>query len=416
MDFAAGTRVNLAAYRATDPTGAPGLGLQANIVARGEYLARAGNCFTCHTAPDGKELAGGLPFKLPFGTIYSTNLTPDRDTGIGAWTDDDFVRAMQEGIGKGGKHLYPVFPYTSYTLMTRDDVLAIKAYLFSLPPIYAVVPANNVSFPYNQRNLLRIWNALFNPNQRFRPDVDQTPEWNRGAYLVEALAHCDDCHTPRNFLMASDFRRKLGGAMIEGWKAYNISSDAEWGIGAWSDAQLMEFLSNGQAEKRSSAGGPMAEAVDDSLRFLVKDDIRSVAAYLRTIPPVHDSRAPVAVPTPILPPRPPGPALAAAALNSLGLSIFEGACAGCHDFDGNGMIWDYATLLGNRTVNDATAVNAIRTVLSGAKLETPQGDVFMPAFGSYSNAEIAAVVNFVTGRFGVRASGLTADDVARLRQ
>jgi mono/diheme cytochrome c family protein len=417
MDFAGGTRVDLAAYRAIDPTGAPGLGPQADIVARGEYLCRAGNCFTCHTVPEGKMLAGGVPFRLPFGTIYSTNLTPDQETGIGTWTDDDFVKAMHEGIGKAGQRLYPVFPYPSYTLLTRDDVLAIKAYLFSLSPVYFVVPANNVSFPYNQRNLLRIWNALFNPDERIRPNIGQTPEWNRGAYLVEALGHCDDCHTPRNFMMASDFRRKLGGAMIDGWKAYNISSDAEWGIGAWSEAQLMEYLSVGHAEKRSSAGGPMAEVLDDSLRFLVKDDIHSIASYLRTIPAVRDPRAPVAVPTPILPPPPPRAAVAVAAKDSLGLRVFEGACMGCHDFEGNGTTWTHATLVGNRSVNDATAVNAIRSILDGAKLETPHGSVFMPSFrNSYADAEIAAVANFITARFGVRTSALTADDVAKMRQ
>jgi len=417
MDFAVGARVDLATYRAIDPTGAPGLGPQADIIARGEYLARAGNCFTCHTVPGGKALAGGVPFKLPFGTIYSTNLTPDQETGIGTWTDDDFVRAMHEGIGKAGERLYPVFPYTSYTLLVRDDVLAIKAYLFSLPPVHLVVPTNNVSFPYSQRNLMRIWNALFNPDERFRPNIGQTPEWNRGAYLVEALGHCDDCHTPRNFLMASDFRRKLGGAMIDGWKAYNISSDAEWGIGAWSEAQLVEYLSVGHAEKRSSAGGPMADVLDDSLRFLVKDDIRSMAAYLRTIPAIRDPRAPVAVPSPILPPPPPRAPVAVAASDSLGLRVFEGACVGCHDFDGNGTTWNHATLVGNRTVNDPTAVNATRSILDGARLETPQGSIFMPSFrNSYSDAEIAAVANFITGRFGVRASVLKTDDVARMRQ
>jgi mono/diheme cytochrome c family protein len=193
-------QIDLADYGGEAPTGVPPSLAGADLAARGEYLARAADCVACHTAPGGKPFAGGLAFRLPFGTLYSTNITPDKESGIGAWSDEDFVRALQEGAGRDGKHFYPAFPYTSYTLMTRSDVLAIKAYLFSLKPVRNRPPASDISFPFNQRYLIWFWDVLFNPGQRFQPNTGQTPEWNRGAYLVEALGHCGECHTPRNFL------------------------------------------------------------------------------------------------------------------------------------------------------------------------------------------------------------------------
>lgn len=230
-DFAGGARIELADYRGSDPTGAPPSIAGTDMVARGEYLTRAADCVACHTAPGGKPFAGGLAFPLPFGSLYSTNITPDKDIGIGVWSDENFVRALHEGVGRDGKHLYPAFPYTSYTLMTRSDVLAIKAYLFSLKPVRNRPPANDISFPFNQRYLIWFWNRLFSPGQRFQPNTGQTPEWNRGAYLLEALGHCGECHTPRNLLYGLSSGRKFAGTMINGWKAYNIASDPAWGIG-----------------------------------------------------------------------------------------------------------------------------------------------------------------------------------------
>jgi len=421
MDFASGTRVDLTAYQGSDPTGAPPGIAGADLVARGEYLARAADCIGCHTTPRGKQFAGGLAFKLPFGTLYSTNITPDKETGIGDWTDDEFVKAMHEGIGRNGKFLYPAFPYTAYTLLTRNDVLAIKAYLFSLKPVSKTPPKNDIWFPFNQRSLMWFWNMLFNPSQRFQPNIDQAPAWNRGAYLVEALGHCGECHTPRSLLQGLDAGKKFGGAMIEGWKAYNITSDSLSGIGAWSDDELAEYLSNGHAEGRSTAAGPMGLALDNSLRFLTQDDIRGMVAYLRTIPPIHD-KADLAVAQ-----KPPSTTTAAVRTQSpheplgndegLGRRVFEGACASCHHWDGSGVQSSYAALIGNRTVNDPAAVNLTQVILQGASLQSQQGEMFMPAFGKgYSDAEIAAVVNYVTGRFGARASTITPDQVANRRE
>jgi mono/diheme cytochrome c family protein len=416
--FASGKRVDLADFKGANPAGVPSSLAQADLVARGEYLTRAADCAACHTAPGGKPFAGGLAFKLPMiGTIYSTNLTPDKETGIGAWRDEDFVRALHEGIGRDGEHLYPAFPYTSYTLMTRSDALAIKSYLFSLKPIKYTPPPNDIGFPFNQRFLMTFWNVLFKPGHRFKPNTDQPAEWNRGAYLVEALGHCGDCHTPRNILFGLKSQQKFAGAVIQGWKAYNITPDPKWGIGAWSDAQLQGYLAHGHADGRSSASGPMAEVVENSLRFLSEDDIGAMAAYLRSVPSRAASGPLAVAEMPVAQAQPPKDIRADSSGGALGLRIFEGACVGCHSFDGSGAVSKYATLLGTRTVNDPAGTNATQALLQGTHLHTALGKEFMPGFGNgYSDAEIAAVVNFVTGRFGTSASALTPDEVAKRRQ
>jgi mono/diheme cytochrome c family protein len=414
--FASGKRVDLAEFPGTNPTGVPASLAQTDLVARGEYLARAADCAACHTAPGGKPFAGGLAFKLPMiGTLYSTNLTPDPETGIGAWSDDEFVRALHDSIGKDGEHLYPAFPYPSYSLVTRDDALAIKAYLFSIKPIKYRHPPNDVAFPFNQRYLMTFWNVLFKPGHRFRPNTDQSVEWNRGAYLVEALGHCGDCHTPRNLLFGLKSGQKFAGALVQGWKAYNITPDPKWGIGEWSEAQIQGYLAHGHADGRSSASGPMAEVVDNSLRFLTQDDIGAMASYLRSVP----SRAvsgQLAVAQPPAAQQPLKEVRADSSGGALGLRIFEGACIGCHSFDGSGAVSKYATLLGTRAVNDRAGTNATRALLQGTHVHTALGKEFMPGFGNgYSDAEIAAVVNFVTGRFGTSPSALTPDEIAKRR-
>jgi mono/diheme cytochrome c family protein len=410
--FASGTRVELAAFKGPNPTGAPASLAGADLIARGEYLTRAADCAACHNAPGGKPFAGGLAFKLPMiGTLYSTNITPDVETGIGGWSDDEFVRTLHEGIGKDGEHLYPAYPYASYTLMTRDDALAIKAYLFSLKPVKYTPPPNDISFPFNQRYLMVLWNGLFNPNHRFRPNVDQPPEWNRGAYLVEALGHCGDCHTPRNLLFGLKAHEKFAGAIVQGWKAYNITPDQDWGIGGWSEPQLQNYLSHGHADGRGSASGPMAEVVDNSLRFLSDADIQAMGTYLASVPAVGAAGAAAVR----------APAKDKVAANTggepLGLRMFESACVGCHRFEGTGAVSNYATLVGSRSVNDPEGLNATQAILQGTHVHTKLGKMFMPDFGNgYSDAEIAALVNYVTGQFGAGASNVTPGEVAKRRQ
>ncbi len=294
LAFADGPKVALADYRGGNPTGVPAALTQTSLVERGAYLARAADCMACHTTEDGKEYAGGLGFKLPFGTLYSTNITSDKETGIGNYTDQDFLNAMHRGIRRDGARLYPAMPFTSYTYMTDADALAIKAYLFSLPPVRAAVPENTLTFPFNQRWSMMFWSALFNPDRRFEPDASKSPEWNRGAYLAEAMAHCGECHTPRNLAFALDNRKKFAGAVTAGWRAFNISSDKTTGVGAWRDEDLGSYLSIGHADGHGTASGPMGEAVDHSLSYLAQQDIRAVVAYLRTVP---------ATPSPDLPAR-----------------------------------------------------------------------------------------------------------------
>ncbi|MEI9989868.1 MAG: cytochrome c [Rhizomicrobium sp.] len=413
-DFARGSRIALADYHGADPTGVPPELHSASLVARGEYLAQAADCTSCHTAKGGVPFAGGLPIVLPFGTIYTPNITPDKETGIGGWSDAAFLGAIHKGIDDEGQHLYPAMPYVSYTGMTDADALAIKAYLFSLKPVHADVPGNTFVFPFNQRWLMGVWSFLFNPDKRFAPDPAQSPQWNRGAYIAENLEHCGECHTPRTLFQSLDNRRKFAGALQAGWRAYNISSDADSGVGAWSDAALADYLSSGHAEGHGTAGGPMAEAVDNSLSHLSPGDIAAIVAYLRSVPPIASSDLPAPKTSPAPVSHKQG---LVADYDPRGKQIFEGACASCHDWTGVSPVVAAATLTGARAVNDRTAINVAQVVLNGEARQTPHGQVFMPAFGSaYTNQEIAAVANYVTARFGAQPSSITARDIAKLRQ
>jgi mono/diheme cytochrome c family protein len=412
LAFANGPKVALADYRGANPTGVPAALAQASPVERGEYLARAADCFVCHTTPGGKEYAGGLGFKLPFGTLYSTNITPDKETGIGNYSDQDFLNALRRGTRRDGARLYPAMPYTSYTYISDADGLAIKAYLFSLQPVRAAAPANTLAFPFNQRWGMMFWSALFSPDTRFEPDTSKSPEWNRGAYLAEALAHCGECHTPRNLAFALNNRKKFGGALTAGWRAFNISSDKGAGIGAWNDDDLISYLSIGHAVGHGTASGPMGEAVDRSFSQLAPDDVRAIVAYLRTVPAIASTDLPATL-------APPGPASHrdGAAGDARGKMVFEGACVSCHGWTGESSVSRFATLTGTWAVNDPGATNVAQIVISGTKRQTPSDAISMPAFGSaYSDDEIAAVANYVTARFGSKGSQITAQDVAGLRQ
>ena len=413
LAFAGGSSVALADFKGADPTGVPASLAKGDIVKRGEYLARAADCMVCHTTRGGKEYAGGLAFKLPFGELYSTNITADKETGIGNYSDRDFLNAVQHGKRRDGEPLYPAMPFTSYTYLTDADVLAIKAYLFSLAPVHAVAPANTLAFPFNQRWGMLFWTVLFNRDSRFEPNAQQSAEWNRGAYLAEALAHCGECHTPRNLAFALDNRKKFAGAVTAGWRAFNISSDKTTGIGGWSDEEIASYLSTGHAVGHGTASGPMGEAVDESFSQLVPEDIKALVTYLRTVPAVGSPDLPATR----APPASPSHKEIAGTPDAHGKTLFEGACIGCHGWTGESLISPFATLTGAWAVNDPGATNVAQIVISGTKRRSPPGAVSMPAFGaSYSDAEIAAVTNYVTARFGAKASAMTAKDVAELRK
>jgi mono/diheme cytochrome c family protein len=386
------------------------------LLQRGEYLARAADCVACHTAPGGKPYAGGLPFKLPFGTMYATNITADRATGIGDWSDDDFVNALRKGVGKGGKFLYPSMPYTSYTGLSRDVALAIKAYLFSLPAVRQPNRANALAFPFNQRWSMWFWNLVFLKDKRFQPDPALTAQQNRGAYLATALGHCGECHTPRNIGFAMEGNRQFAGAELQGWRAWNITSDRTYGTGAWSDAQLAGYLSTGHGEGRGSASGPMGEAVENSLQYLTPQDTSALVAYLRKVP----ARAGEAGTEVELSPKPvlvssawaPGPDDGA----GLGRHIFEGACASCHQWNGQGQQTPYAALLGSQAVNDPSGLNVVQVMLHGAHMRVRGQTVFMPSFAhAYTDGELAAVANYVVAHFGAKPGKITPEAVRKAR-
>jgi mono/diheme cytochrome c family protein len=388
--------------REIDPS-VPDVQPTAELVARGEYLARAADCAACHNEPGGKPFAGGVAFTLPFGTIYSTNITADPETGIGRWSDDDFVRALHRGVRKDGRNLYPAFPYTSYTAMTRDDAVAIKAYLFSLPTVHALGAPNHLVFPFDQRWGLTIWKWMFLDEHRFRPDPTHSPLQNRGTYLSTALGHCGECHTPRNLLMGLSTHKTYAGAEASGWRAYNLTSDRESGLGEWTDAQLQQFLSTGHAEDRGPAAGPMAEVVEYSLRYLTPEDIRAIATYLRGVPAqpgVSQMRALVAE----------------SPEDVRGRRLFVQACTGCHLLNGEGRQSPWAALRGDHSTRDVSGTNLVQVLARGSQIETAQGPMFMHSFiAGYSNEEIAAIGNFVIGQFGLRQGGITPEQVRTQR-
>jgi mono/diheme cytochrome c family protein len=392
----------------------------ADPVARGEYLARAADCIACHTVPEtGKPFAGGLPFKLPFGTIYSSNITADVETGIGSWSDDDFVRAVREGVRKDGKHLYPAFPYTAYTQLSRADVLAIKAYLFTLPKVRQPERPNDLGFPFNQRWAMGFWNAAFFRSQRFENDPSRTPQWNAGAYLAGPLGHCAECHTPRNLGFGLKHGEALSGAELQGWRAWNITSNDTHGIGKWSDEALTQYLRTGHADGHASAMGPMGEAVAHSLQFLKPEDTAALVAWLRTVP-AREGKDPIVVdpsPKAVAASNAAAPAADVASADSEGQRLFEGACASCHQWNGAGQQTPYAGLAGTRGVNDPKGANVTQAILHGVTMRIGDTDVYMPSFGQgYSDPEVAALANFVIGHFGGKQGEVTAEDVAKRRE
>jgi len=395
----------------SQPTGAA-------LVERGRYLATAADCVACHSAPGGQPYAGGLAFKLPFGTIYSSNITPDPKVGIGSWSDAEFVRAMRHGVRNDGQELYPAFPYTAYTHMSTDDVLAIRAYLRTLRPVSEAVAVNQLSFPFNQRYVMRAWKLLFMPRHALEADPQQSAEWNRGRYLVEGPGHCAECHTPRNFMFALKSGEKFAGATTQGWKAYNLTSDPRAGIGNWSAEEIAQYLGTGHAPGRGAAAGSMAEAVSLSLSRLTPADLHAMAVYLKSVPPRGKAETPVNQ-------RP--PALAASTLytpapgegrgDGVGLRIFEGACASCHGWNGEGLQSPYGALRGAQTVNDPEATNLVQIILRGSAITTPKDHASMPSFGrAYTDAEVAAVANYVLGHFGGKAATVTPARVAKARK
>jgi len=400
------------------PPSAPPSGASADAIGRGQYLARAADCIACHTAPGGQPYAGGVPFATPFGTIYSPNITPDRSTGIGAWTGAQFLRALHEGIRSDGKHLYPAFPYTSYTKLSDQDVQAIHTYLNTVPAVRSTPPQNKLAFPFNIRAMMTFWNLLFFKEGRQPPLAVQSATWNRGAYLSEALGHCAECHTPRNLLMALK-DQPFAGAKLQGWHAYNLTPDANSGIGGWSENDIVAYLATGKLAGKAAAAGPMAEVIENSTRFLNPSDLQAIAVYLKALHPIAqgDSRPRTQWGTPAQDLAGWRGVKTAA---SSGALLFNANCASCHSWNGNGVTADkaggYPALLHNSAAGAADASNLTMVILNGVHRRSAGADVFMPAFGTeLDDADIAAISNYVSGQFGNPEARQSPEGVAKLR-
>ncbi len=326
-----------------------------DLIKNGEYLARAGDCVACHTKPGGQLFAGGREMPTPFGTLYSTNITPDPDTGIGKWTADQFYSLMHTGRSPDGGLIYPAMPFASYTKVTRADSDAIFAYLRSVPPVHAPDKPHDLRFPFNNRSLILGWRTLFFTEGEFKPDPSKSDDWNRGAYLVQGLGHCSMCHTPINALGGSSESRAFEGGLIpmQNWYAPSLTSNKEAGLGDWSIKDITDLLRTGVSE-RGAVYGPMAEVTYDSLQYLSDDDVRAMAVYLKSLgqgsPPGTG---------PALPPS------ESSLLMDLGKKVYDAQCASCHGSDGRGMPPAYPPLAGNQSIQMELAVNPIRMVLNG---------------------------------------------------
>jgi mono/diheme cytochrome c family protein len=373
-------------------------------VEQGRYLAILGDCSGCHTTPGQQSFAGGLSLQTPFGTILAPNITPDPETGIGAWSDDDFVSAVREGRGRDGVRLYPAMLYPAYAKMSREDVLSIRAYLASVSPVRHEVIANQLPCPFNVRFSMSFWNWINFAPAVYSPNSDKSTEWNRGAYIVQGPGHCGTCHTPKTLLGADKSDRALEGAVLQGWLAPSITTDGRKGIGRWSEAELVEYLRTG-ANKWTLASGPMAEAITHSTSLMSDDDLAAIATYLLDAGALHSSSArPLAADEPAM---------------EAGRAIYKDSCSACHKGDGSGESQLFPRLAGSAIVQSDDPATLIRMVLKGSRAiataAAPTGPA-MPDFDwRLTDAQVAAVVTFIRNSWGNSASPVWESTVSRSR-
>ncbi|WP_347554232.1 cytochrome c [Robbsia sp. KACC 23696] len=421
------------------------------LIARGSYLAQAGDCIACHTAKGGTPFAGGLPIATPLGTIYSTNITPSQQDGIGRYTEAQFAAALREGKRADGAQLYPAMPYTSYAKVSDEDVHALYTYFMKgVPAADHAAPPTALPFPFNIRLSMAAWNLLFLDGHRFQPDSAKSAEWNRGAYLVEGLAHCSTCHTPRNALMAENDKLALAGGTVGTWYAPNITSDAHSGIGGWSEAEIVSYLKTGVAAGKAQAAGPMAEAIEHSFQHMSDADLRAMAVYLQSVPAVHDAAdtsapyawgAPTQQPDAVrLQPWPDD------ANKASGAQLYDANCASCHQANGQGSAdGGLPSLFHNTALGHARTDNLVMAILQGVShpskeaatangasaaaadrlittAEAAEQDskgllpVDMPAFADkLSDTQVATLTNYLMANYGHPAEPVSAADVAVLR-
>jgi mono/diheme cytochrome c family protein len=378
--------------------------LTAEDIARGKALTDAGGCASCHTADPAKPFAGGKRIDTPFGGIYSPNLTPDRETGLGAWSDDAFYDALRFGVARDGSRYYPAFPYPNFTKLTRQDILAIRGYLATLTPVSNAPRAPELRWPFNHRVVMRGWNWLFFKPGILMPDQQKSTEWNRGRYLVEGVAHCGGCHTPKNMFGAEKRPRAYSGARVAGMFAPRLDGAARSGLKSWSVEDITEYLQSGRNGK-SHAGELMSEVVVNSTSRMSDADVRAIAIYLKDLP--EGVREPKVA-------RPPPSQMAA------GEKLYNGACIACHEKDGSGAPRIYPPLPGNANLQSADALSTLRVILDGAQtVTTPRAPNTgsMPAYAAkMTDQEIADVTNYIRNAWGNAAPLVTADEVAKARK
>lgn len=369
-------------------------------IEKGRYLTSIADCAACHTNPgQNRPFAGGRPIETPFGTLVTPNITPDAATGIGAWTSQQFDDAVRRGKRPDGSRLYPAMPYTHYTKMSRDDVLAIRAYLSTLAPVHNVVVPNQLPFPFNIRAAMRAWDALFFREGELHPDPNKSDAWNRGAYLVEGPGHCGACHTAKNFMGADKDSEKLRGSALQGWFAPDITNDPTRGIGGWSADDIVRFLKTGH-NQNSAATGPMAEEVKFSSSHMTDSDLAAIAAYLKDVPGRTDHPGAIAVDDPEM---------------KSGQAIYRDVCSACHALQGNGVPNLFPALSKSALVRSDDPATGIRLVLRGARSVATNAEPTspgMPAFDwQLNNEQIAAVLTYIRNSWGNAAPRVTADAV-----
>ena len=373
-------------------------------IARGTYIATLGDCTGCHTAPGGEPFAGGLPLNTPFGTIFVPNITPDKETGIGDWTDDQFYRALHDGIDDEGAHLYPAFPYVYFSRIPRADADALHAYLQTLSPVRKETPPDRLPFPLSWRYLITFWNAMNFDHTPAPQDAAKSPAWNRGAYIVSGPGHCGACHTPKNWLGGDRNDQAYRGNTLDNWFAADLTGDTRSGLGAWSQDDITEYLKTGR-NRRATASGSMQDVVEHSTSQMSDDDRAAIAAYLKDLPAGGGDAA--------------APAPATSSLK-VGEAIFTDACSACHRSAGGGEPEYFPPLKGDSGLQASDATTLVRIILEGSRSRPTDARptaLTMPAFGwKLSDTQIADVASYVRNSWGNRAPAVDAAIVAKIRK